>query len=419
MDRPDIQDALLKHAAWADMDDIHERFAWLRANDPVRYAETPGYPPFWHVTRHDDVYAVERTPDAFAVEPRSFIGTLEDEARVRAITGGDLKLIESLVSMDDPKHYKHRAITQSWFMPSNLRRLDADIRAVADAALDRMEAAGGACDFVSDVGVWYPLRVIMRVLGIPEADEGRMLTLTQELFGNADPDTARALDGDALAGIVATYMDFVAYFERLTEERRANPTGDVASVIANATVDGAPIGQREAMGYYTIVATAGHDTTSYVTAEAVRRLADDPGLLARLQADPEGTAPPIVTEALRMAAPVRHFVRTATRAVEIGGRTITAGDTVVVWFPSACRDEAVFADPHRFDVDREQAGHSPAFGTGPHICLGMHLARQEVTRFLEAFGRRVRRIERTGAPAMMRSNFVGGIKRLPVAYEMA
>ena len=418
MERPDIQDALLLHAAWADMDDVHDRFAWLRANDPVRFAETDGFPAFWHVTRHDDVFAVERTPDAFAVEPRSFIGRLEDEERIRAMTGGDLKLIESLVSMDDPKHYKHRAVTQSWFMPSNLKRLDADIRAVADAALDRMAATGGACDFVSDVGVWYPLRVIMTILGIPEEDEGRMLTLTQELFGNSDPDTARNLDGDALAGIVATYMDFVQYFERLTEERRANPTGDVASVIANAKIDGEYLGQREAMGYYTIVATAGHDTTSYVTAEAVQRLADDPALMKRLHDDPEGVAPKIVTEALRLAAPVRHFVRTATRDIEIGGQAIAKDDNVVVWFPSACRDETVFAHPHRFDIDRSRQGHSPAFGTGPHICLGMHLARQEVTRFLEAFGRRVRTIERTGEPAMMRSNFVGGIKRLPVAFEM-
>ena len=120
-----------------------------------------------------------------------------------------------------------------------------------------------------------------------------------------------------------------------------------------------------------------------------------------------------------MTAPVRHFVRTATRDVEVGGRTIPDGEAVVVWFPSACRDGDVFGAPDAFDVDREQRGHSPAFGTGPHVCLGMHLARQEVTRFLEAFGRRVARIERTGDPRYTQSNFVGGIKRLPVAFEMA
>ena len=418
MDTDEACDRLIEHAAWGDPQAQHERLAGLRRAAPVVRRETPGFVPYWHVTRHADVWRIERAPEDWLVEPRSFVGRVEDEERIRAMTGGTLQLIESLVSMDDPKHYKHRAVTQGWFMPSNLKKIDARVRVIADAAVERMAGMDGACDVAADVAALYPLRVIMEILGIPEEDEPKMLTLTQELFGNADPATARNLDGDALEGIVATYMDFVAYFEALTAKRRENPTDDVASVIANAEVDGEPMGPREAMGYYTIVATAGHDTTSYVTTRAVQALAEDEGLLARLRDDPEGTAPLIVAEALRMTAPVRHFVRTATRDVTVGGQTIPAGEAAVVWFPSACRDEDVFADPDRFDVDREQAGPSPAFGTGPHICLGMHLAKLEITRFLEAFGRRVARVAVTGAPTHLRSNFVGGIRSLPVAFEM-
>ncbi len=417
MERPDIQDALLDHQTWADTPAQLERLAWLRANDPVRRGETRGFVPYWHVTRHADLFAVERSPEAFVVRPRSLISPIEQEERVRALTGGHLNLIEALVMMDDPKHYKHRAVAQVWFMPSNLKKIDEDIRRLADEAVEGMTARGGTCDFARDVAAHYPLGVIMRILGLPDEDWGRMLTLTQELFGNSDAEVAR--DPDALAGIVATYMDFVAYFRQLTEDRRARPTDDVASVIANARIEGEHLGEQEAMGYYTIVATAGHDTTSYVTTEAVRALAEVPGLLGRLRADPEGTAPLIVDEALRLAAPVRHFVRTATRDVEIGGVTVPEGECVVVWFPSACRDEGVFAEPDRFDIDRSRQGHSPAFGTGPHICLGMHLARQEVTRFLEAFGRRVSRVELTGEPVYMRSNFVGGMRSLPIAFEVA
>ena len=418
MDTAEACDHLVDHASWGDPAAQHARLAGLRRESPVTRRETPGFVPYWHVTRHEDVWAVERAPERWLTEPRSFIGPIADEEKVRAMTGGDLKLIESLVSMDDPKHYKHRAVTQAWFMPSNLKAVDARVREIAEAAVERMAGMDGACDVAADVASLYPLRVIMEILGIPEEDEPKMLTLTQELFGNADPATARNLDGDALAGIVGTYMEFVAYFEALTQKRRANPTDDVASVIANATVDGAPMGQREAMGYYTIVATAGHDTTSYVTTRAVKALADDPALLKRLQDDPEGTAPLIVAEALRLTAPVRHFVRTATEDTDVGGQTVPKGEAAVVWFPSACRDEAVFENPDAFDVDREQAGPSPAFGTGPHICLGMHLAKLEITRFLEALGRRVARIEVTGEPAYLRSNFVGGIRSLPVAFEM-
>ena len=212
-------------------------------------------------------------------------------------------------------------------------------------------------------------------------------------------------------------QDFFVYFSALTDARKAEPTSDLASVIANATIDGEPIGIMEQISYYVIVATAGHDTTSSAMAGGLQALIEHPDQLARLQADPS-LLPTAVDEIIRWVTPVKHFMRNCTTTYELRGHTFEKGDAVLLSYPSANRDEEVFTDPFRFDVGRTPNKHL-AFGFGVHYCLGAMLARMEIKAVLTELLPRLRSIELAGEPAEMQTLFVGGLKRLPIAYELA
>ncbi len=263
----DISATLVSPAAYAD-DRIHDAYRWLRANNPLGIARPEGFDPFWVVTRHADIQAVSRQNELFHNADRpTTLTTRAVEERVRKITGGP-NLVRSLVQMDAPDHPKYRALTQGWFMPANLGKFEPRVREIARATVARMLARGGSCDFVADVALGYPLHVIMEILGVPEADELRMLRLTQELFGPQDPDTARireALTAEQFSAMMqAVVQDFSAYFRKITEDRRNKPRSDLATVIANARIGGDYMPEHDATSYYMIVATAGHDTTSFL-----------------------------------------------------------------------------------------------------------------------------------------------------------
>ena len=247
---PELDDALVDPRRWADEAWVHAQFAWLRDNDPVRWMSPNGFEPFFSVTRHADIKAIESDKNGFVNDPRPILSGKILEAMTLHLAGRR-HLVRSLVTMDDPDHLRYRALTQRWFMGSNLRRLAGRIEALAKEYVNRLADLGGECDFVKDVAIWYPLRVIMSVLGVPDADEPRMLKLTQELFGSADPDTQRSFEPESLMDVVA---DFEAYFRALTQERRARPTEDVASLIANARIDGEPVPELETNGYYILIA---------------------------------------------------------------------------------------------------------------------------------------------------------------------
>ncbi|NDG92736.1 MAG: cytochrome P450 [Gammaproteobacteria bacterium] len=312
--------------------------------------------------------------------------------------------------MDDPDHSKFRALTKAWFMPENLKRVEASVRSIADETVDRMLESGPELDFVTEVAVWYPLRVIMSILGVPAADEALMLKLTQELFGADDPDMKReqAPDEDRMQ----TLIDFFNYFNALTASRRANPTDDVASVIANAQIDGAPIGELEAMSYYVIIATAGHDTTSSSTAGGMLALLQHPEELQKVINNP-ALMPLMVDEAIRWTSPVKHFMRYPEGAYELRGKTIEAGSPVMLLYPSGNRDEEVFDRPQSFLADRRPNRHL-AFGHGAHHCLGNLLAKMEIRFLYEAMFNRMKTFELIGEPRWVESTFVSGLKTLPV-----
>lgn len=410
---PALDHAIVDPALWADEHAIHEQLQWLRVNDPLRWVEPEGFEPFWCVTKYEHIKDIEGRKSVFINDPRPTLGPKQMQEMVQAITGRK-HLVRSLVQMDEPDHMKYRMLTQGWFMGANLRKLRAKVDALAEKYVDRLVELGGECDFVKDVAIWFPLRVIMSILGVPEEDEGLMLKLTQELFGSTDPDNQRSFAPEDFFQVV---NDFESYFNKLTEARRANPTDDVASLIANAEVNGAPLPELDANGYYMIIATAGHDTTSASVAGGLLALLENPEQMQKLRADPEALLPTAIDEMIRWVSPVRHFMRTATEDYEIGGKTIKKGESVILWYPSANRDEDIFEAPFEFRVDRSDAKQL-AFGFGAHVCLGQHLARMEMSALYKELLKRVDTVELAGEPAYVQSTFVGGLKSLPVRYTL-
>ncbi len=409
--------------SYAD-DSVHEAFRWLRANNPMGRAELEGVSPFRIVTRHADILEISRQNDLFhSGDLASTFTTIEGDRLVRQMTGGSPHLVRTLVQMDAPDHPKYRLMTQSWFLPQNIRKLEDRIRQIAREHVDRMAQLGGECDFVNEIALYYPLRVIMEILGVPPEDEPRMLKLTQELFGAQDPELSRSganenLQGpEAMAALQGVIADFFMYFKAITDDRKANPRGDVATVIANGKIDGEPINDFEAMSYYVIVATAGHDTTSSSTAGAVWGLCANPGEFAKVKADPS-LIPALVDESIRWITPVKHFMRSATADAEVNGQKIAKGEWLWLAYPSGNRDEAVFDDPDSFRIDRSGGKHL-AFGYGAHLCLGQHLAKMEMRILFEELLPRLKSLEFAGEPRLSAGSFVSGPKHLPIRYAFA
>lgn len=409
-------------AAYAD-GRIFETYRWLRKNEPFGVADIEGVDPFWAAVKHADILEISRQNDLFHNGDRNPVLTSQlADRKVREMMGGSPHLLRTLIHMDAPDHLKYRALTQAWFMPQNLKSLEDRIRVIARAAVDRMAAQGGQCDFVNEVALHYPLHVIMTILGVPESDEPRMLKLTQELFGATDPELGRkTADSDKPLeerqidfGVIT---DFFEYFRKLSEARRASPTDDLASVIANSKIDGQPISDLEAMSYYIIVATAGHDTTSSSTGGAMWALAENPAEFKKLKAD-LSLIPGLVDESIRWTTPVKTFMRTATADTEVRGRAVKAGDWIMLCYASGNRDEEVFEAPDTFRIDRKPNRHL-AFGYGAHLCLGQHLAKMEMRILWEELIPRLKSVELAGEAALSEAFFVNGPKRLPIRFEMA
>jgi cytochrome P450 len=408
---------------------IHEVYSKLRREDPVHWTEPNGFRPFWSVTKHADILEVEKNHQIFVNRLRTYLSPIQGEEWVKSVTG-DTHLFRTLVDLDDPVHMKLRGLTQSWFMPPNLKKLETRIAQIAKDHVDRMAALGGECDFVKEVALWYPLRVIMMILGVPPEDEAFMLKMTQEIFGPGDPDVAAetankadantaafSASGDNTVDLMKTAMKLFEYFGKVTADRRAHPKDDVASVIANGMIDGQPIGDREAMSYYIIVATAGHDTTSSTVAGGLLQLMKNPEQMAKLKAD-MSLVPNFVEESIRWVTPVKHFMRTATQDYKLRDKTIKEGDGLCMFYWSGNRDDEAFEDPFKFKVDRNVSKHV-AFGYGVHVCLGMHLARMEIKALYNELLPRLKSIELNGTPKNTLANFVSGLKSLPVRYKIA
>ncbi|MFJ1454825.1 cytochrome P450 [Nocardia sp. N2S4-5] len=410
MSMPTIDEAakvLAEPAAYADEARLHDALTRLRAHAPVSLVDVPSYTPFWAITKHADVMAVERANRVFTNWPRPVLmTTVSDE--MQAAVG-----IRTLVHMDDPQHRVMRAIAADWFSPKAMKTMGERIAQLAVRYVDRMRDAGGECDFVQEVAVNFPLYVIMSLLGVPEADFPRMLKLTQELVGSDDDELKRSAPSD---DTMNSLLEMFQYFQHLTASWRENPTGDLGSTIANARIDGEPLSDIDTMSYYAIIATAGHDTTSSSISGGLHALIDHPDQLARLRADLD-LMPRATEEIFRWVTPVKAFMRTAAEDTSVRDVPIAAGESVLLSYVSANRDEDVFDDPFRFDIEREPNKHV-AFGFGVHFCLGAGLARMETSTFLTELLPRLRSIELNGEPELSATTFVGGLKHLPIRYSL-
>jgi cytochrome P450 len=407
--------------AYARQKSLLAGLRWLRANQPLGRAAPEGFDPFWVVTRHADVLEISRQHHLFhnGDRPHTLVPRASDEM-ARALAAGSPHPIRTLVHMDEPDHTKYRRVTQAWFTRERIKSLEQRIRAIARASIARMAERGPACDFVRDVAIHYPLHVLMQVLGVPEEDEPRMLRLTQELFAGEDEDFGHGGDVGSDAArhtrrLLRLLDEFQAYFVPLMQSRRDHPQDDLASIIANAKVDGESINYFEAVSYYVIVAAAGHDTTSSSISGGLLALCQNPDALRQMKDDP-GLIPKMVEEAVRWTTPVHHVMRAATADTELRGRRIAKGDWLMLSLLSANRDEAVFDQPDRFMPDRNPA-RSAVFGQGVHVCLGQHLARLEMQIFFEELLGRLAFVELAGTPRRSASIFIGGPKSLPIRYR--
>ena len=403
---------LAEPKAYSDEKRLYEALASARAHEPVSWVDVPPYAPFWAITKHADVMDIERQNDLFTNDPRPFLEVAEFDEKQRAEREAGVGL-RTLIHMDDPHHRDIRKIGADWFKPSALKALKTRCDELAKIWVDKMADIGPEMDFAQDIAVNYPLYVILTLLGMPESDFAFMLKLTQELFGQNDEDMQRGANPDAFMAVI---LDMFAYFTALTAARRESPTDDLASAIANATINGEPISDMDTLSYYAIVASAGHDTTSAGIAGGLLALIQNPDQLARLQADPSlmGTA---VEEIIRWVVPVKEFMRTAQADTEVRGVPIKKGDAVLLSYVSANRDEEVFDDPDKFDVGRDPNKHL-SFGYGVHFCLGASLARMEINSFLTELIPRIKTIELAGDPELISTLFVGGLKRLPIRITL-
>jgi cytochrome P450 len=413
MDSRELGNAIVDTATYVSDSAYDALFARLRKEEPVSWAEPDGYRPFWVVTKHADIRSVEVQQTRFVNAPRTFLISQSDETRLlQAQQAGITPMGRSVVQIDGDEHRALRGVTHLWFAPANVKSIQEKIRHVARDAIDEMLVHQGKCDFVRDVALWYPLRVIMLILGLPREDEKQLLKLTQTTFAPNDPDT----DGSpGVAGMIEASQVIGEYFRAVTDDRRRIPRADVASVIANALVDGVPISEVDAAAYYLTIITAGHDTTSSTTAGGLLALLQHPEQFDKLRSG-AASVDSAVGEFLRWVTPIKHFFRTAMEDCSVGGKAIKAGDSLMMCYPSGNRDADVFHDPFSFRVDRAP-NPQLAFGYGPHVCLGQHLAKLEMRIFFEELLSRVDGISLAGEPALTASNFVQGLKQLPISFS--
>jgi cytochrome P450 len=410
MSEPDTRGTIfIDPVLYADQAAWHAAAAELRADAPVLRVEVEGYTPFWAVTRHEDVFAVSRDNEQFLNTRNSVLGPDAQLAFLKSIGIEG----ETLIHMDGDEHRDHRNVANDWFRPRAVAQRQASIEAIADEFVDKFRQMDGTCDFAQDIAVPYTLRVIMGIFGIPQEDEATMLKLTQGIFGAADPEYLGDLS-DPMALLADTIAQFERYFDGLTEDRRAHPTDDLATVIATSEVNGCPMDGNARLWYYTIVATAGHDTTSFALSGGLEALLRHPDQVALLQQRPD-LVNNAVDEMIRWTSPVRHFLRYLTRPATLSGVEIPEGDRLLLSYPSANRDERMFDEPMAFDAARPNANRMIAFGGGDHFCLGSTFARRELRTILPRLLDAVDTIDVDGQPEWAQANFVGGVKHLPVS----
>ena len=395
----------------------HELWTELRKESPVHWYAQPGHTPFWAITKHDDIMEVSSQPDIFSSEAGGIIVLNDDQINslIEGGSGSPLAQMRTIITMDPPEHRTYRKVASGYFTPRGVTNLDMIVRQSAKAIFDELPKEGEV-DFIEAIAQKHPLRVLATILGIDQEQEERLLVITQELFGGEDPELQRQGE-DGLEARKELGMEFYMLFDEIIKDRRTCPRDDLASMLANAELsEGCPLGQLETLGYYLIVFTAGHDTTRNALSGAISAFLDHPDQFERLRKDPT-LSKSAVDEIVRWTTPVNYMKRQAVTDYELRGQQIKAGEELALFYCSANRDEDVFENPFTFDIGRSPNRHL-GFGWAEHYCLGAHLAKASMKALVEEMIERVDWMETAGERTYISSNFVVGLKTLPVKYKL-
>ncbi|GAA1668451.1 cytochrome P450 [Nonomuraea maheshkhaliensis] len=377
----------------------HDQLAWLRANSPVHWHE--GEPGFWAVTRYDDVVHVSRHSDLFSSHRKLalFDDLEEDQIALQRLM---------MLNQDPPEHTRRRSLVNRGFTPRTIGALEQHIRDICDDLLDKLT---GEIDFVTEVAAPLPLYVICELLGAPVADRDKLFNWSNRMIGAQDPDyAANPEEGSGAA------MEVYAYANQLAAQRRANPKNDIVTKLLQPNENGETLGEDEFDLFILLLVVAGNETTRNAASGGMLALFEHPDQWDRLLADPT-LAKTAADEIVRWVSPVNLFRRTSTADQVLGGQEIKENDKVVVFYASANRDASVFPDGETFDIGRDPNPHIGFGGGGAHFCLGNHLAKLELRILFEQLARRRPRLRQTGEARRLRSNFINGIKELPVTIS--
>jgi cholest-4-en-3-one 26-monooxygenase len=381
----------------------HEAFRLLRKEAPVHFQKEPNGRGYYVITKYDDIVNISKNPKTFS----SYHGTNIEEYPPEALDA--VRML--MVNMDPPQHNKFRKLASVAFTPRVVKALEPHIRERTQKILREVQEKRDV-DIVANMAGELPLQVICDLGGVPQADRHLIFNWSNRLIGFDDPEFQTSFEDGTIAA-----AEVWQYANQLAEDRKGKTGDDFVTLLVNAEVDGNRLTEMEFDAFFLMLMVAGNETTRNLISGGLLALLENPAEQARLLKDPS-LVPSAVEEMLRWVTPVMYFRRTTTTDVEIRGVKIKEGEKVVMYYPSANRDEDVFTDPYKFDVGRTPNEHL-AFGTGQHFCLGASLARLEIRIMFEELLKRLPKFELTGKPRRLRSNFINGYKEIPARFSQA
>lgn len=384
----------------------HEMFKRLRAEAPMYWTDIPGAQGFWSVSRHKDLIGVNRDTGMYSSETGG-VSILTPEEYEGAGGGTDPRGLMMLY-MDPPKHTRYRLLVNKGFTPRMIGLIEQYLQHRAILIVDNI-IERGSCDFVDDLAAELPLQAIAEIMGVPQEERRMLFDWSNRMIGMDDPEYANNDGAEAS-------MELFLYSNNLAKARRDDPRDDIVTKLINAEIDGDRLSEIEFDMFMMLLTVAGNETTRNTTSWGMWALMQNPEQYAALRNDIDGKLDHAIEEILRWATPVYHFRRTANEDTEIAGQEVKANDKVVIWHTSANRDESVFDDPFRFDIERWPNEHIAFGGGGPHFCLGANLARMELKLIFREILERIPDMKMVSEPSLLRSNFIGGVKHMPVTY---
>ena len=397
--KPDIN--LISPETFAATGHPWEQYAWLRKNSPVYWHDEPNGPGFWAITKYEDVRTISRLPKVFSSYETSVMLPDPDPMGLYA-----QRLM--MLNMDPPQHDRFKLLVSRGFTPKNAPLLRPKIEELARDIVDAV-LAKGECDFVTEIAGRLPSGLIAELMGMPRVDGERLYDLTEIMHTNDDAIAPPEIKMNAVG-------EMLGYAQSVADLKRQNPGDDLATILVNAEVDGDHLTDEEFQWFFLLLVNAGGDTTRNLLAAGLQLLLDHPDQRTKLMGDLDGLLGSAVEEMLRYCSPVTHFKRTAMQDTVVGGQSIKAGERVVMFYGSANRDEDIFENADTFDVARHPNPHV-AFGAGgPHLCLGMHVARVELAVMFRELLTRMPHIEAGGPIERMHSSFIAGVHRMPIKY---